>query len=692
MITAENFTEKINLLAEASIAYENGESMLTDMEYDELLDQVGAFTADNPEFLSDEVKVLLGVSGVTVVDVSDKTVAHSVPMLSLDKANSVDDLQGFYDRLVRVGETGFKVQLKLDGISLAARYSQGRLVGLATRGAGHIGKDVSYLIDSTEVSIVGLPVSVNVLDDFELRGELFATNSQFVRVSRNRFNVVGEEFSHSRNAVSGIVKKADKGLGYSAELTFCVFAVIQNEVYVDNVDVSAGGVLFADDYINNQLMSSGVNDIVLNGIESFDGLLSTVNRLGDARVNLDALTDGVVVKPVSEVRFLNELGFNSHHPYSQVAFKYPGALKQTTITGIEVTVGKTGKLTPVAVFNEVVIDNIRINRATLHNFDWLTARAIRVGSKVMVQRANDVIPKIASLVQNPTDTTPYTQPDICPACAGSVTVNGAYLLCVNSECGAMLLASLITAVGSDRLDIDGLSASTVEALFDAGYVRNLADFYKLTIPILTDLPIGGSKQDGTPRVLGAKRAKTIFDSIETSKTRGLDKILASLNVKGLGRTQSRWLKNTFHDIDTVLAASVTDFASVDGIGEVTATEIWEGLQKKRNLIEELKTFDVDLGNSDTLTINEEAATGGANKLFGAVISLSGDVPEGYRNRGAFVDYITSQGAEFVSSPNNRTTLFIGDATSTSTKTRKAVSLGVEIVHPSEWENWFNSSN
>lgn len=650
--------------------YEEGEdSPLSDDEYDAKQDFLTEVyeSGEFPELFvegSDGFNVLELTVAAGVGVASSDEVLHETEMLSLKKAKKEEELISFLDSVESHAGKEFKIQAKLDGLALSVFYNDGVVEKIATRGTGKIGQDVSYLVSAEDVSVLGLPEEINEKSRFEVRGELLFSNSQFKEVNEARFALTGENFMNSRNAGAGLLKKAKLGVDFPVEFTFIVYS--SNVLSVEELE--------EDGFIT-------VDSLVDYGVLSRDEVMDKIHAFDEVREDLEYPTDGVVVKPVDEVKMHELMGSTAHHPSSQIAWKYPSEKIQTVIRGVELTVGKSGRVNPRAIFDPIILGSARVSKSTLHNFNKIEEMGVKIGSVVLVEKANEIIPQVFAVVANPEDAVEIEVPTDCPVCETELvgdSVDGEVpktLLCPNEDCPSRDFYALVAAVGRTYLNIDRLSTSVLEYLFEEGIVRNIVDLYHLDLETLANA-VNGYTADGTPRRLGEKTSEHILSYIEASKSLPPHRVLASLAIRSLGRTVSESLLNVY-TIDELLEADFDDLIKVPNVGPIGARDIIDGLKAKRGIIDGLREVGFDF------SVEEEESDGA---LEGLSFSISGSVPEGFKNRNELVEFIKEQGGEFHSNPRKATRYMIGDPSDSSSKVKRAVSLGVEFISPDEFND------
>ena len=678
----------IDELTQAAHAYyqELEESPMSDEDFDSKIEYLATLVDEFPDQFASGTPghfLLEGDVSLGTKTNADETVEHVVPMLSLGKAKTEEELQAWTKKVRAAGAKDFKLQAKLDGFAIAAQYENGKLVELSTRGDGLVGEDTSYLFLSHEIELVGMPLNDVAIGTVEVRGELFLSDCQFEALDSARVDATGSErFKNSRNGLVGTVKKTKGGLGYHCSMTFAAYALYENGA-LSNVDkLEALGFVTSDTITREQ-----APDVKLTGFVDDEELFKAVRDFGVARESFTIPTDGVVIKPTDEAMLQAKMGSGSHHPVSQIAFKYPGAMATTVVNSIDFTVGKTGKVTPIARIEPVDLSGVTLSNISLHNFNWIYERDLRVGSTVTVTRANDVIPQVATVISSPLDSDPIEVPTDCPICGselkGLKEEEGIWppktLQCQNLACPSRDFFALKTAVMRDYLDIDGMSEVSLTYLNDIGRINTIADFYTLTLEELADSELGKSAQ-GNSRRLGEKRAQNILDHIEKSKKLPLYKLLSALSIQGLGQRASKSLIARFKTIDAIMAATVDEVAAIDGFGEVRAKLYVEGLAYRRSLIETMRAHGVEFAAA--------VAAPSAIDLSDLSFAISGAVPPGFANRNSWVEYVESNGGKFDSGPKATTSFMVGDPNESSSKVKKAISLGTEFISPEEFTSRF----
>lgn len=707
------YTTYLALIADAKAAaaayYETAEEIMSDSEYDTLIDTIEKL--EHKHGWNEAGDILTAVAGG--VNAGDGDVKHDHPMLSLGKVSALEEITAFVKSMgLKTGSTvDVVLEPKLDGLAISAKYADGKLVQIVTRGDGIQGEDITARV--LAASVKGLPKEISRKGLLEVRGEVFITKTDFITASMNRvkfelakwaeknayapltkeqalalvsyvkserrdaepvlegkvnFHPSKHIFANSRNAVSGSLRR--ETVDYVVPMTFAVY---------DSFIEGAGAVNHRkqQQYIGS-LGFTSATDLIPEEIHNL-GLVEAVEKFGEIRAEQEYPTDGVVIKADSAA-VRKKLGAGSKNPRWAVAYKYPAMLSETVVKDIEMNIGRTGRLTLRAKVTPVLVDGTLINYASLHNVSWLEEKDIRIGDTVTIKRANDVIPYIAEAVldKRPTTAVKWEAPETCFQCNKPWDKTTLLWRCESDECGQ--LNTIIHAAGRDYFDWEGLSEAIITRLNDMGLVNDIADVFTLSKEALETLDMGRVNKEGEAIVLGEKVATKLHKKIQDSKARPLNSVLASLGVRTLGRSVGRWLVDTYPNMDAILKASPTSLARIEGIGQVKARLIYEGLTSKRELIQKLGVVGVNMTSPVKVAVPEPRAAAGAGGITGQRICVTGSVP-GY-TRTQVGDLIRRHGGVVSSSVSGQTDLLVADANSgTNSKYREAVRRGIRIVSP-----------
>lgn len=634
-----NKEEILIKLKKAAEAYYNGDdSELTDEEYDNLnqfAESQGWLKED--DVLNDGANINL-----------DNIVQHNVPMQSLKKAKTYDEIKKFFKDCVEKGAKHFVIEPKLDGQALTVKYSDRKVSTLSTRGNGQEGENVTYILNSDEVEIKNIEenISSKKQDLIEIRGELICTHEDLIFNNKQR----GENFKNERNAISGITKKAKLGLGYKAKTTFVPYFGISSDnklVLLDEEFSNQARFLFSDNVANN-----------------YDDLISLIKKANVWRKNIGMPTDGIVIKPLEEIK----IGNTGHHPKEYIAFKYPNEQKITKVIEIEYTIGKTGKLTPNIKTEEVVIDGVNITRFTGNNLDWLKKHDIRVGSKVLVTRSNDVIPMIIASVDN-TEAKDFNVIKNCPSCNTKLEGNLKSLRCPNINCPSVIQFRLEHIISKDVLDIDGLSSEYLKSIPN---LKNVEDIISITLEELKNIK---SIKSGVS--LGDIRATKIYNQIQDRKNDLPEyKWFNSFNINGFGNITSKLVLENISLIDLYdnLENSKKVLNNIKGIGKELIKNFEDTFYENKKLLNNLIIKGVKIIHTES------------NKnLNKGIIVHTGSVPNSFKNRKELQNYLENKGYKLASSVNKKSNyLLTEEKDSISNKMKKAIELSIPIVNWQEF--------
>lgn len=677
--TKEEIVSLIGELKTAAKIYYIGEkdSPLTDEEFDLKMELLESHQDNFPDLFKEGTngyELFYSDPSLGTSEEYSKTVFHASPMLSLGKAKSSEELSKFITKTDKNGAKNYKLQAKLDGFALSVTYNNGKIEQIATRGDGIRGQNLNFIKNDKNLTIKGLPQNISSKDQFEVRGEVFFTTEQFKKVNSSRFKETGEYFKNSRNACSGLIRKSEKGLDYPVEMTFSAYSTFDpnGEKTLETIKT---------------IEINTVDETTLNEVKKLDtkftldatskNIMEKVERFGELRENFGIPTDGVVIKPKNEQEMLDLTGYTSHHPVSQIAYKYPSVHRETYIRKIDVTVGKTGRLTPIARLDPVEFPDSVVSNVTLNNFVWMEEKGVTTGAHISLVKSNEIIPKIVAVLKSGIkikDDPNAKMPSNCPVCSGPITMRGTegkIAYCENLNCPSRRQFALTTAVSKNLLDIDGMSTALVEQLSNDGILKDVSDLYTLTKKELEISTFGK-----TQKTLGSSTAQRIVDSIERSKTLPLYKLLASIGIPGMGISTAKKLSKKFPDIDYILKLTKNDL--MNEFGEKTAEELYTGIQNASHVIQKMKNHGVKMKDEDTTSSQN-------NSNNSVSFSISGSVPEGYKNRQDFIDKAESKGHIFHSSPKTETNIMIGDKEEKTSKIVKAIKNGTTILSPEEFQ-------
>ncbi len=624
--------------------YVDDNPAVTDYEYDMLMLEIKHLEYEHPELVT-EASPTQKIGGIAVN--SFDSVVHTVKMESLQDVFSEDELYDF-DRRVReaVGETVYSVEPKIDGLSVSLEYENGEFVRGSTRGDGVTGEDVSANLRT----IRSIPRRLKTdIERLEVRGEVYMPHSSFEKLVSHQLLQDGNLPKNPRNAAAGSLRQKNPRIAAERELDIFLFNVQQAE----GIELSSH--IASLDYLKNiGLKVLPFYKKCLNIEEA----IAEVRRIGESRSTLDFDIDGAVIK-VDSLALRAKIGSTAKYPKWAVAFKYPPEEKASRLLDIEVTVGRTGAITPTAVFEPITLAGTTVSRATLHNQDNIDALGVNIGDVVVVRKAGEIIPEIIA-VQNKSSAKPFRLPNICPSCH-SHTVrepDEAVTRCVNPECPAQLVRNLIHFASRDAMDIEGLGEAMVGALVEAKLLKSPADIYRLSKSDIMSL-----------ERTGEKTADNLLSAIEKSKGNDLWRLIFGLGIHLIGAKGAKLLEQGFETLWDIATADRQRLIQIDGFGEAMAQSIVDyfSLEQSKHLIDELYSLGLNVQSGMT-------SKGGA--FEGKTFVLTGTLPT--LSRAKATEIIEQNGGKTSSSVSKNTSYVLAGEAAGS-KLIKAQQLGVEII-------------
>ncbi|WP_405736267.1 NAD-dependent DNA ligase LigA [Streptomyces sp. NBC_01537] len=657
----------------AAAYYAGGDSALDDDAYDRLVRAIAAWEDEHPEQVLPESPTGKVAGGAVEGDVP-----HTQPMLSLDNVFSAEQFVTWAASLERrLGRpvTGWSVEPKLDGLAVAARYRDGKLVQLITRGDGTAGEDVSHAIGT----LVGLPETLAGPVTLEMRGEVLMTAAQFETALAVRTEHGGEPFANPRSAAAGTLRAKDRP--YRLEMTFFGYGCLPQPATDAALAERLSG--FAHSDLMAYIASLGVNTTAATPVPgrtatSVEEVQARVEEIAALRAELPFGIDGIVIK-ADLAADQQAAGSGSRAPRWAIAWKLPAVEKVTRLLDVEWNVGRTGIIAPRAVLEPVEIDGSTVSYATLHNPNDITRRDLRIGDQVMVYKAGDIIPRVqAPLAHLRTGTEqPIVFPEVCPQCGSGIDTSEQRWRCERGR-DCHLVASVSYAVGRDQLDIEGLGLTRVVQLTDAGLIKDFADLFTLTRDQLLTL-----------ERMGPTSTDNLLAAIEQAKTRPLSRVLCALGVRGTGRSMSRRIARHFATMDHIRAADAEAMQQVEGIGVEKAPVIVSELAQLTPVIDKLLAAGVNMTEPGATPPApdgaEDAVAVAAGPLDGMTVVVTGAMtgPLEKLSRNEMNELIERAGGKSSSSVSKRTSLLVAGEGAGS-KRAKAEDLAVRIVSPGEF--------
>lgn len=634
---------------------------ISDAEYDRMVEQLKRLEATYPEWITaDSPSQRVGGA------VSEKfaKVRHAAPILSLGNAFLLEDVIAWIERLAKIDDrvlsADFVVEPKIDGLTVVLTYRDGVFVQGATRGDGEVGEDITSNLRTIRALPLRLPVDNSgpiPPKTLVVRGEAFMFIQDFEKLNQRLLEAGEKTYLNPRNTAAGSLRQLDPGLTATRPLTLYTYAIISADGPVPQTQWD----------LLNYLMASGLPVSSETAYcKDLQAVLAVIKNWRDRRDSLTFEADGIVIK-LNDLDLAAELGFVGKDPRGALAFKFPAREVTTTLKDIGVNVGRTGVLTPYAVLESVEIGGVVVKQATLHNFDYIAEKDIRVGDRVLVKRAGEVIPYIIGPVLEARvgGETEFVPPQACPACGQAVEhLEGEVAwFCVNLACPAQLVRNLEHFVGRGTMDIVGLGIKIVEQLVEAGLVRSPADLYRLKREDLLSL-------EG----FAEKKADNLLQAIDASKVQPLARLISALGIRGVGEVMAADLARNYPDLESLSEASVEDLTTIEGVGPNTAQAIADWFSRTANL-----EFIGRLRLSGVWPISSASPTGtvGSQPLEGLVVVVTGTLPS--YSREGIKEFLQSKGAKVTDSVSKKTDYLIAGEAAGS-KLDKARQLGVPILN------------
>lgn len=618
---------------------------IEDDEYDRLMRRIKEIEAENPEIVS-ESSPTQHVGGYAIN--TFEKVTHEVQMGSLQDVFSEGELYEFDERVKKaVGKAVYCVEPKIDGLSVSLEYKDGVFVRGSTRGDGFVGEDITKNLKT----IKSIPMVLSEKIPFiEVRGEVYMPKADFEKLVRKQLENDEQPAKNPRNAAAGSLRQKDSRVTASRGL----------DIFVFNLQRIEGRELTCHSESLDYMKSLGFN--VIDGYKTFDNIEDAVSRImeiGENRQSYSYDIDGAVIK-VDNFELRNELGSTAKVPKWAVAFKYPPEEKETKLLDIEINVGRTGALTPVAVFEPVWLAGTTVSRAVLHNQDYIDSKDIRIGDIIAVRKAGDIIPEVVRSVSHAENSEPFIIPHICPVCHGKAerAEDEAVIRCVNIDCPAQLLKNIEHFASRPAMNIDGLGEAVVKQLVENRLISTVADLYSLQQQDLEMLP-------GFAKVSASK----LIANIENSKTNSPDRLLFALGIKGIGQKNAQLLMKHFGSIEKLSETSPEEISAVENFGDILANNIFTALHEPHmtELIERLKSYGVN-------TVYQSDVK--SDKLAGLIFVITGTLPDMTRDE---AKTLIEQNGGKCSGSVSRKTSYVLAGEEAGSKLTKAQQLGVTVI-------------
>ncbi|MGN0622200.1 MAG: NAD-dependent DNA ligase LigA [Porcipelethomonas sp.] len=630
---------------------------ITDYEYDMLMNELKTLEIENPEF-SFQTSPTKRVGG-EALNTFEK-VEHKVQMGSLQDVFSFDEVKDFIERCTEKLENPvFIVEPKIDGLSVSLEYKNGIFEIGSTRGNGFIGEDVTGNLKT--IRTIPLKLSGQFPEFIEVRGEVYMPRSSFRELVEYQELNDEQPFKNPRNAAAGSLRQKDPKITASRKL----------DIFVFNLQQIGGKELYGHKESLDYMKSLGLKVIpTYRECRCYDEIADEIQNIGQKRSEYSFDIDGVVIK-VDDFSQREIMGSTAKVPRWAVAYKFPPEEKETVLKEIEVNVGRTGVITPVAVFEPVSLAGTSVSRAVLHNQQFIDEKEIRLGDTILVRKAGEIIPEVIRSVRHCSNSVPFRLPENCPAC-GSKAVryeDESALRCPNRDCPAQLLKSIIHFASKDAMNIDGLGPAIVSLLLEKGLITSVADLYELDSERLKNL-----------ERFAEKSAQNLIKSIEKSKNNSPDRLVFALGIRNIGIKAARLLCEEFGSVDNIMSASSEDIASIDGFGSIMAENVYKAFREPHmmQLVHRLKEYGLK-------TVYENKISSDT-RFAGKTFVLTGTLPTLKRREAA--ELIEKYGGKVSSSVSKKTDYVVAGEDAGS-KLIKAQDLGLTIISEEELINIIN---
>ena len=568
----DNIKKKIEKMREDILKYNqyyytNNESLISDVEYDNLIKELKELEEEYPQFKNVESPTEK-VGATNLRESKFQKVTHKKPMLSLSNTYNEGEIGDFIERVRKLipedKELKYALELKLDGLSISVQYEKGKLVRGVTRGDGAIGEDVTENI----MEIATIPHELPEPLDLEVRGEIVLPLSNFLKLNEKRMEAGEEVFANPRNAASGTLRQIDSSIIKERGLDSYFYFLVDAEKY--GVKTHSESIKFLEKL---GFKTTGVCEV----LESASKLKKRIDYWEKEKENLDYETDGMVIK-VDELELWNILGNTTKSPRWAIAYKFPAKQVTTTMLGVTWQVGRTGKVTPVAELEEVLLSGSKVKRASLHNFHEIERKDIRIGDKVFIEKAAEIIPQVVKSIKEFRDGSEIqiVEPTECPVCQSPVAREEGQvdIKCTNPNCPGKIKGRIEYFVSRDAMNISGFGSKMVEKMLELGFIKNAGDIYNLK-----------SHEEELVKIekMGKRSVEKLLESIEESKKRDYSKVLYALGIPFIGKYSGKLLANASGNIDKLMNMSVEELMEIDGVGDKGAKAVYDFFRDSENL-------------------------------------------------------------------------------------------------------------
>lgn len=652
----EEISKLVSLLNKYSYDYYVEDNpQISDTEYDTLYKQLEKLEENHPEYILENSPTQR--VGDRVLDEFEK-ITHKVPMLSLSNTFSTEDLRDFdarISKLVPDHSVEYICELKIDGLAISIKYENGRLVSAATRGDGSVGEDVTENIKT----IFSIPKVLKDNRTFEVRGEVYLPRKSFELLNSERESNNEVLFANPRNAAAGSLRQLDSKITAKRRLSAFIYSIVGDDSIVSQ---------------ENALNTAKEYNLPVNPnfklCKNIDEVIDYINYWTEHKKNLPYDIDGIVIK-VNSYSTQEEVGYTQKSPRWATAYKFPEEELATKLLDVELSVGRTGIITPVAILDPIVISGSTVSKASLHNKDIIEELDIHIGDMIVVKKAGEIIPKVVRVVRElrTEGSIKYTMPNTCPSCGQQTYTkeNDPFTRCKNPDCPDQNIRRIIHFASRDALNIEGLGDKVVTTLYEKGIIAHTIDLFSLEREKLISLDR-----------MGEKSVDNLLNAIENSKQNSLDKVIFALGILNVGKKAGKILAEKYLNLSNLMNATLDELVNLDDVGQITAESILDYLSDENNIkfINDL----IKVGMNPQYEVQEV----NTNNIFaGKTVVLTGKLVELTRNEAK--EYLEKYGAKVTGSVTSKTDLVIAGEKAGS-KLAKAEQLGIRVINEEEFAN------
>ena len=652
----EEISKLVSLLNKYSYDYYVEDNpQISDTEYDTLYKQLEKLEENHPEYILENSPTQR--VGDRILDEFEK-ITHKVPMLSLSNTFSTEDLRDFdarISKLVPDHSVEYICELKIDGLAISIKYENGRLASAATRGDGSVGEDVTENIKT----IFSIPKVLKDNRTFEVRGEVYLPRKSFELLNSERESNNEVLFANPRNAAAGSLRQLDSKITAKRRLSAFIYSIVGDESIVSQ---------------ENALNTAKEYNLPVNPnfklCKNIDEVIDYINYWTENKKNLPYDIDGIVIK-VNSYSTQEEVGYTQKSPRWATAYKFPEEELATKLLDVELSVGRTGIITPVAILDPIVISGSTVSKASLHNKDIIDELDIHIGDMVVVKKAGEIIPKVVRVVRElrTEGSTKYTMPNTCPSCGQQTYIkeNDPFTRCKNPDCPDQNIRRIIHFASRDALNIEGLGDKVVTTLYEKGIIAHTIDLFSLEREKLISLDR-----------MGEKSVDNLLNAIENSKQNSLDKVIFALGILNVGKKAGKILAEKYLNLTNLMNATLDELVNLDDVGQITAESILDYLSDENNIkfINDL----IKVGMNPQYEVQEVNTD---NIFAGKTVVLTGKLVELTRNEAK--EYLEKYGAKVTGSVTSKTDLVIAGEKAGS-KLAKAEQLGIRVINEEEFAN------